>query len=68
MGKTKTAKRKRQDGLAGLASPDINRLSWHRKPQTQVVMNKKAEQRRTQCRRGGSRDGADFLFSDRVRA
>jgi hypothetical protein len=37
------------------------RIQWHRKPQTQVVQNKKAEQRRTQCRRNGSRDGADFV-------
>jgi hypothetical protein len=37
------------------------RIQWHRKPQTQVVQNKKAEQRRTQCRHKGSRDGADFV-------
>ncbi|MEI0737553.1 hypothetical protein VQ056_14250 [Paenibacillus sp. JTLBN-2024] len=36
------------------------RVTWSRKPMTQVVMNKKAEQRRTWCRKGTD-DGA-FLF------
>jgi len=37
------------------------RITWSRKPMTQVVMNKKAEQRRTWCRKGTD-DGA-FLFA-----
>ncbi|MCJ8012386.1 hypothetical protein MUG84_11650 [Paenibacillus sp. KQZ6P-2] len=36
------------------------RVSWSRKPMTQVVANKKAEQRRTWCRKGTD-DGAIFL-------
>lgn len=45
----------------GYNNPEIGRIEWQRKPQTQVVQNKKAEQRRTQCRRKGSSDGAYFL-------
>jgi len=37
------------------------RKLWTRKPHTQVVINKKAEQRRTFCRRGGT-DGAVFAL------
>ncbi|MEC0239695.1 hypothetical protein P4H66_07450 [Paenibacillus dokdonensis] len=36
------------------------RISWSRKPMTQVVANKKAEQRRSWCRKGTD-DGAIFL-------
>lgn len=39
------------------------RQTWQRKPYTQVVKNKKAEQRRSCCRKGGD-DGA-VLFSAR---
>ncbi|OZB95252.1 hypothetical protein [Paenibacillus sp. XY044] len=38
------------------------RKSWSRKPMTQVVNNKKAEQRRSWCRKGTD-DGA-FLIGD----
>ncbi|XID95975.1 hypothetical protein ACF3MZ_16300 [Paenibacillaceae bacterium WGS1546] len=62
MGQTKTAKLRRRAERAGLIAPAIDRVLWRRKPQTQIVMNKKAEQRRTQCRRNeGSREGADFF-------
>jgi hypothetical protein len=61
MSKSQIKKRKREAGQAGRIDPELNRIRWHRKPQTQVVMNKKAEQRRTQCRRKGSREGADFF-------
>lgn len=37
------------------------RISWNRKPMTQIVPNKKAEQRRAWCRKGTD-DGAIFLF------
>ncbi|MWV42432.1 hypothetical protein GRF59_02200 [Paenibacillus sp. HJL G12] len=36
------------------------RVTWSRKPMTQVVANKKAEQRRAWCRKGTD-DGAIFL-------
>ncbi len=36
------------------------RLQWHRKPQTQVVSNKKAENRRIYCRKGREDGGFDF--------
>lgn len=36
------------------------RNTWSRKPMTQVVANKKAEQRRSWCRKGTD-DGAIFL-------
>lgn len=36
------------------------RNTWNRKPMTQVVANKKAEQRRSWCRKGTD-DGAIFL-------
>jgi len=61
MGQSQAKKQKRKAEQAGAIDPALNRISWHRKPQTQVVMNKKAEQRRTQCRRKGSREGADFF-------
>jgi len=61
MGNAKAKKRKSKAGQAGRIEPDLQRVLWRRKPQTQVVMNKKAEQRRTQCRRKGSREGADFF-------
>ncbi|MFB9275339.1 hypothetical protein [Cohnella cellulosilytica] len=61
MSKSPMKKRKREAELSGRIDPELNRIRWHRKPQTQVVMNKKAEQRRTQCRRKGSREGADFF-------
>ncbi len=63
MSKSHTKKRKKEAMQAGRIDPELNRLHWHRKPQTQVVMNKKAEQRRTQCRRKGSREGADFFVA-----
>ncbi|PZD95636.1 hypothetical protein DNH61_14045 [Paenibacillus sambharensis] len=41
---------------------DHTRTSWTRKPQTQIVPNKKAEQRRMRCRRGNT-DGAVLFMS-----
>ncbi|UHA74256.1 hypothetical protein [Paenibacillus sp. 481] len=46
---------------AGKLNPEINRNAWTRKPRTQIVANKKAEQRRTLCRKIGIDDGAVFL-------
>ncbi len=40
---------------------DASRQQWTRKPQTQIVINKKAEQRRTMCRKKGIPDGAVFI-------
>jgi hypothetical protein len=42
---------------------DISRQQWTRKPQTQVVTNKKAEQRRTMCRKKGITDGAVYFMT-----
>jgi hypothetical protein len=41
---------------------DVSRQQWTRKPQTQVVTNKKAEQRRTMCRKKGIPDGAVYYI------
>ena len=38
-----------------------HRNVWTRKPQTQIVRNRKAEQRRSWCRKGTD-DGAVLLF------
>jgi hypothetical protein len=45
---------------SGSVNPEISRSSWARKPQTQVICNMKAEQRRSLCRRRGIDDGAVF--------
>jgi len=45
--RNRRAKRVREGGL----DPTISRGMWLRKPQTQVVPNKKAESRRAACRR-----------------
>jgi len=62
MGMSKAKKARLKQERAGELNPEIVRGQWHRKPQTQVVLNKKADQRRTQCRHTGSRDGADSLL------
>ncbi|WP_195575337.1 hypothetical protein [Paenibacillus sp. 1001270B_150601_E10] len=41
-------------------NPEIRRTVWQRKPFTQAVPNKKAEQRRSMCRRKGHDDSAVF--------
>lgn len=41
----------------GKLDPVLRRGEWMRKPQTQVVPNRKAEQRRSFCRKNGE-DGA----------
>ncbi|MFC5471424.1 hypothetical protein ACFPPD_22295 [Cohnella suwonensis] len=61
MGKSKSKQERLKREREGANNPEIARLTWQRKPQTQVVMNKKAEQRRTYCRRGGSSEGAIFM-------
>ncbi|RED56833.1 hypothetical protein [Cohnella lupini] len=61
MASSKSKQYRRKTEKAGLNNPEIGRNHWHRKPQTQVVGNKKAEQRRTQCRNKGRSDGAYFL-------
>ena len=62
MGMSKAKRARRKQEREGDLNPEIGRGHWHRKPQTQVVMNKKADQRRTQCRHPGSRDGADSML------
>ena len=44
----------------GKPDPAIQRQEWMRKPQTQVVPNRKAENRRTYCRRGSEDGGLIF--------
>ncbi|TJY42186.1 hypothetical protein E5161_09255 [Cohnella pontilimi] len=61
MANSKTKKARLRAERAGHLNPDIVRGEWSRKPQTQVVPNVKAEQRRSQCRRKGSREGADLF-------
>ncbi|RXZ81492.1 hypothetical protein EBB07_14280 [Paenibacillaceae bacterium] len=57
---------KRKQGMQALQNNiDNTRLTWNRKPQTQIVPNKKAEQRRSFCRKGRS-DDAVFLFLSRL--
>lgn len=63
MGMSKSKQHRKKIERSGLNNPEISRMLWHRKPHTQVVQNKKAEQRRTQCRHKGSRDGADFIIA-----
>jgi len=55
-------KRKPTPALAQIRL-DSHRGQWRRKPTTQVQANKKAEQRRTYCRKSGKDDGA-VPFSD----
>lgn len=44
----------------GRLNPVISRNMWARKPATQIVKNKKAEQRRSFCRKSRS-NSADFF-------
>ena len=67
MGMSKAKKARLKQEREGQLNPEIGRGHWHRKPHTQVVMNKKADQRRTQCRLPGSRDGADSLLRGLLR-
>jgi hypothetical protein len=46
---------------SGLINPEISRNQWHRKPQTQVLRNMKAEQRRSLCRNKGMDEGAVYF-------
>lgn len=62
MGMTASKKARRKNEREGKPTPEQQRGLWHRKPCTQVVRNTKADQRRTQCRHKGSRDGADFMM------
>ncbi|MBR2568784.1 MAG: hypothetical protein IKE34_06320 [Paenibacillus sp.] len=41
-------------------NPEMRRNVWQRKPFTQAVPNKKAEQRRSMCRKKRHDDGAVF--------
>lgn len=61
MGMSKAKQLRRRMERSGLNNPEMSRVQWQRKPHTQIVQNKKAEQRRTHCRKKGSRDGADFI-------
>ncbi|MCY9516856.1 hypothetical protein [Paenibacillus apiarius] len=59
MSKPKRARQKAE--RAGHMNPELIRNCWMRKPRTQIVPNKKAEQRRKLCRKGID-DGAVFIF------
>ncbi len=63
MGMSGSKKARRKLEQEGVLNPEMNRGQWHRKPHTQVVRNEKANQRRSQCRRKGSREGADLFYT-----
>ena len=63
MGISKAKKDRLKAIREGKPDPADIRLNWQRKPMTQVQPNTKAQQRRSQCRHKGSRDGADLLSS-----
>ena len=50
------ANKRKQRIREGKRDPILSRQMWQRKPQTQVVPNKKAENHRFYCRKG-SEDG-----------
>ncbi len=54
---TKARRRRKKMMREGRPDPTLLRNEWNRKPQTQVVPNRKAEQRRSCCRNRGE-DGA----------
>lgn len=56
-------KKPQRSGAAVQHELDRNRGVWKRKPMTQVVINKKAEQRRTMCRKKGTTDGAVVVYA-----
>jgi hypothetical protein len=60
MSRSSSQRARHKQARAGRAHPESQRKEWVRKPTLQVKPNDKAEQRRTLCRRAGSRDGADF--------
>ncbi|MBB6734300.1 hypothetical protein [Cohnella zeiphila] len=62
MSRSKSKRSRLKAARAGDLNPEIGRGQWQRKPETQVQPNRKAEQRRSQCRRQGSREGADFFY------
>jgi len=66
MGKSKTRSIRTEAERADRYHPATDRRQWQRKPFTQIQPNRKAEQRRLQCRNRGNRNGADFFvrFSD----
>ncbi|RJG17758.1 hypothetical protein [Paenibacillus thiaminolyticus] len=49
---SKAKRQRRKIERSGGINPDIVRNTWTRKPHTQIVPNKKAEQRRMACRKG----------------
>jgi len=63
MGMSKARKDRLKAMREGKPDPVDSRLSWQRKPMTQIQPNTKAQQRRSQCRHKGSRDGADLLIN-----
>lgn len=56
-GANRSAKEKAMSIITG-----AGRNEWARKPQTQVIKNRKAEQRRTWCRKGID-DGAVLFYT-----
>ncbi len=62
MARSKAEKRRRQKIREGRLDPGTTRREWQRKPITQIVMNKKAEQRRSYCRNDGDDLAAPFFM------
>ncbi len=58
MSQSRAKRARSKEQRSGKFNPEQLRGTWHRKPTTQVERNKKAEQRRTLCRRSGDNDGA----------
>lgn len=59
MGMSGSKKARRKAVREGKLNPEALRSEWVRKPYTQVQPNKKAEQRRSFCRKPGTSEGAD---------
>lgn len=62
MGMSGSKKARRKAVREGKLNPEALRSEWVRKPYTQVQPNKKADQRRSFCRKPGTSEGADPLF------
>jgi hypothetical protein len=62
MSKSQSKKKRLKLERDGALNPEQLRNQWQRKPRTQVQPNRKAEQRRSQCRRKDGSDGAVFTL------
>ncbi|SFA71540.1 hypothetical protein SAMN05216312_10184 [Cohnella sp. OV330] len=63
MGMSGSKKARQKAVREGKLNPEALRSEWIRKPYTQVQPNKKADQRRSFCRKPGTSEGADPFFT-----